>query len=302
MNVLTKYKNGNAEIELYEDGTRIILCGEDELRLDYPLNIDIRVSTACVFGFDPATNKTVCGFCHESSRVDGKECDYSVLRQKLEGLPCGIELAIGCNELTDELYGFLAWCKLEGFVCNLTINQGHVKRDWFKLRRAIICGYVHGLGISYRPKLKWSLPKEVIEYPHTVLHCIVGVDYITDILKLKDRGVRKILCLGEKDFGFNAGKVDLTGQSHKEWYWWIMKAVNTFDVVSFDNLALEQLNMKRFFTGEHWNEFYQGEHSMYINAVEGYYAPSSRSDKYTSWNELKMQDYYGTVHHIRQQA
>lgn len=107
-----------------------------------------------------------------------------------------------------------------------------------------------------------------------------------------ERGVKKVLVLGEKNFGFNEGKVDLTTQSHKEWYWNVRKLFDTFNVVSFDNLALEQLNIKRFFPADKYEEFNQGEHSFYINAVDGYFAPSSRSSDKTDWNETTIQNYF----------
>ena len=51
-----RYKNGNASVEILENGTRIVEY-EDSLNLDYPLNIDIRVSTQCSFGYNPKTKK-----------------------------------------------------------------------------------------------------------------------------------------------------------------------------------------------------------------------------------------------------
>lgn len=43
---MIRYKNGNSSIVLKRDGTRVIEF-EDELKLEYPLNLDIRVSTEC---------------------------------------------------------------------------------------------------------------------------------------------------------------------------------------------------------------------------------------------------------------
>lgn len=291
MSVISRYQNGNAGVRLYEDGTRVIQF-DGNLQLDYPLNIDIRVSTSCSFGFNPSTGKCGCGFCHESSVVNGKECDYSQLKQKLRYMPRGIELAIGSNEFTQGLYDFLLWCKYRGFISNITINQGHIKRDRVLLNQGIVYGLINGLGVSYRSNMKWDIPDSILDYTNTVFHVIAGIDSIEDVMKLKDRGVKKILVLGEKDFGFNSGRVNLMSQSHKEWYWWIHKLFDTFDVVSFDNLALEQLNIKRFFTQDKWDEFNQGEHSFYINAVEGYFAPSSRSDDKTDWNLFSIPEYF----------
>jgi len=291
MNKVATYQNGNAGIELFEDGTRIIQF-EDNLKLDYPLNIDIRVSTKCAFGFNPSTGKSFCSFCHESATTDGKECDFEILKDKLKGLPEGIELAIGSNELSEKLHNFLIWCHYQGFICNLTINQGHIKRDILRLASVIEKNYIKGLGISYRSELKFDIPKYILEYSNTVFHVISGIDTYQDIEDLSTKGVKKILILGEKDFGFNQGKVNLTSKTHKEWYWWVHKLFSKFEVVSFDNLALEQLNIKRFFTNENWEVFNNGEHSFYINAVNQYFSPSSRNPNKTSWDNLTIQDYF----------
>jgi hypothetical protein len=284
-----QYTNGNAIINIDDNGTRIIEFDND-LKLDFPLNLDIRVSTSCSFA-----NNICKNFCHESAVVNGKDCDYELLKSKLFGLPQGIELAIGCNHFTQNLYDFLQWCYEQNYICNLTINQGHVKRDFDLIEKAIENNFVKGLGISYRNKLKFDLPESILNYKNTVFHVISGIDTFNDILLLKDKGVKKLLILGEKDFGYNSNKVDLQSQNHKEWYWWIGKLFNEFEVVSFDNLALEQLNIKRFFTNDSWDIFNQGEESFYIDAVHQTFAPSSRSSNKVNWNNFTIQEYFKTL-------
>lgn len=291
---MIQYQNGNSTIELSNDGTRVITY-DDTLQLQYPLNIDIRVSTKCAFGYNPKTGKAVCDFCHESARTDGTECDYQSLQHKLIGLPKGIELAVGANQLTQDLYDFIDWCDGNGYVVNLTLNQGHIKRDQEMVKKCYSKGIIKGLGISYRSSLKWDIPQFVLDNPNTVFHVIAGIDEIGEVLSLKDKGVKKILVLGEKNFGFNEGKVDLSTKKHKEWLWFISKLFTTFDVTSFDNLGLEQLRVKRFFKDEMWEEFNQGEHSFYINAVDNYFAPSSRSNKKTNWNEVSIEEYFNQL-------
>lgn len=291
---MIQYQNGNSFVELHHDGTRVISY-EDTLQLEYPLNIDIRVSTKCAFGLDPKTGLSFCDFCHESARTDGDECDYKELQNILYGLPKGIELAIGANEVTVNLCGFIYWCKEQGYVVNLTINQGHIKRDEVTLNTLIKDGLIKGLGISYRSSLNWRIPQSILDYENTVVHVIAGIDSIVDVLSLRDKGVKKVLVLGEKDFGFNSGKVDLTTKEHKEWYWWIGKMFNTFEVTSFDNLALEQLDIRRFFEDDKWEVFNQGEHSFYINAVDKFFAPSSRSKLSTDWNRFTVKEYYQLI-------
>lgn len=292
--IITSYKNGNAVVTLYNNGTRIIDYKEP-LDLEYPLNIDIKVSNKCAFGYNPKTKKAFCTFCHESARTDGQECDYLELQNKLKSLPKGIELAIGSNTLTKNLVEFLEWCKDQDFICNLTINQGHINRDLELLRYCIHNSLIKGLGISYRSELKLTVPKEILNYPNTVFHVITGIDNYYDIRNLKKLGVNKILVLGEKDFGFNIGNVNLESQSHKIWYYRIRELFDTFDVVSFDNLAIEQLNIKRFFTSSDWPIFNQGEESFYIDAVKKVFKPSSRSNSETNWNNISIKKYFNEL-------
>lgn len=291
MILLKNFINGNSEVNIYDDGTRVINY-EDDLKLDYPLNIDIRVSSKCAFGYNPVTNTAFCGFCHESARTDGTETDYIVLKKMLGVIPPGIELAIGANNLTPELYSFLEWCSGYGFIVNLTINQGHLNRDLKMIESCIENNLIKGLGISYRSTLKWTVPQSILDYPNTVFHVIIGIDNIIDVIGLSMKGVRKVLCLGEKDFGFNKGNVDLTTKNHKEWFWWIMKLHDIFGVVSFDNLALQQLNMRRYFSQENWDVFNQNENSFYIDSVNGILSPSSRSDDKTDWMEMSLVEYF----------
>jgi hypothetical protein len=291
--VIAQYKNGNADITITKDGTREIEY-EDILKLEYPLNIDIRVSTRCSFGMNPKTGKAFCDFCHESATTNGKECDYEELKGKLSGLPAGIELAIGGNIITDELMEFCEWSTEQGYIVNLTVNQGHVATYQLQLDELINNGYIKGLGISYRRSLeKDNVPERFKRYEHTVLHVIAGIDDIKHILDYTS--YKKVLVLGEKDFGLNSGKVNLASREHKEWLWWIHKMFGVFDVVSFDNLALKQLNIKRFFIDENWEVFNQNEHSFYIDAVNKILAPSSRSSERTNWDEYSLKDYFKKI-------
>jgi len=292
---LATYQNGNAIIEIHNDGTRVITTPDSSFNFEYPLNIDIRVSTKCSFGRNPETGKGFCDFCHESAKTDGIECDYKALMVKLEGLPKGIELAIGCNELTPDLYEFILWCSLQEYIVNLTVNQGHIMRDFYALKHLVETGFIKGLGVSYRSSLNFVVPEFILEYPNTVFHVIEGIDTFEDVLALKDKGVKKLLILGEKDFGFNEGKVNMDSKLHLQWFWWVKQLFHEFEVVSFDNLALEHLMIKRFLTDEQWEEFNQGEHSFYINAVDQTFSPSSRCSMKLPWNNFTVQEFFKLI-------
>lgn len=288
--MLFKYTNGNATVQIDEDGTRTIEY-DGALKLEYPLNMDIRVQTICPLGYNPKTGKAICEFCHESATTDGTECDYDALLNKLSDLPKGIELAIGCNIFTDGLYKFLKECYNRGYICNLTVNQLSIKKYEKMLMNAIYNNYVKGVGLSYRSFADYNIPQFFKDYDSTVVHVIAGIDDIDEVMKLD---AKKILVLGEKDFGFNKGKVDLTSQNHRKWFMYIRKLFDIFDVVSFDNLALDQLNIKRFLPDAEYEKFYQGEHSFYINAVTQTFSRSSRSAETVSW-DISIPEYFKTI-------
>lgn len=275
-----KYTNGNANIWLeLRDGTRIIEYPDNEpLTLDTPLNIDIRVSTQCPYGYDANTKQSTCAFCHESALVNGQECHYGILQQVLidANLPRGTEIAIGVNEVTRDLIQFVKNLWKLGLVVNITMNERYIT-EFGDTGLKQLLPYVFGLGISYRSLQGClSLPDWIADYPHTVIHVINGIDNFDDVKELSVK-YHKLLVLGEKDFGFNRGKVNLNTEQHKQWKSNIMQLTKIFDIVSFDNLGLQQLEIRGKITDEEYKSFYQGEHSMYINAVEQYFAPSSRT-------------------------
>lgn len=291
-----KYRNGNAVVTLdLRDGTRIIEYPDNEpLTLETPLNIDIRVSTQCPYGYNMETQKSTCAFCHESALVSGVECHYGILQKILMDakLPRGTEIALGVNEVTDNLIQFVKNLYRIGLVVNITMNERYIT-EFGDTRLKEMMPYVFGLGISYRSLQGClSLPDWIADYPHTVIHVINGIDDFDDI---KELGIkyRKLLVLGEKDFGFNRGKVNLDTPRHKQWKSNIMQLTKIFDIVSFDNLGLQQLEIRGKITDEEYKSFYQGEHSIYINAVEQYFAPSSRTrNNIKHFGETDLRSYF----------
>ena len=295
------YKNGNATISIDTDGTRIIQYPSNEkLKLEYPLNIDIRLSNRCPLGFNPKTGKAVCTFCHESARTDGVVGDIERLKNILDNqLPkdFAIELAVGVNEMLPEIADFFAWATKRGFIINATVNQLTVSSN--RQSTQYVTQLIQGLGLSFRNVDTFTkVPKEIIKYGNTVVHVIAGIDDIEEVKKLATLGVKKVLVLGEKEFGFNVNSFHNTEriQNRKVWLWKIHELFKLFDVVSFDNLALEQLKVKRFFLDEKdWNTTYQGEHSFYINVVDGYFAPSSRSYYKVGFDKATIQSFFKEV-------
>ena len=78
---------------------------------------------------------------------------------------------------------------------------------------------------------------------------------------------------------------------------WLKKNIENiiehFKVVSFDNLAIEQLNVKQLLSEEEWEEFYMGDDSeftYYIDMVEKKFAKSSTAPMNERYNLLDSVD------------
>ena len=109
---------------------------------------------------------------------------------------------------------------------------------------------------------------------------------------MRDLGVKKILILGYKIFRrgehlyeVDSSNINLRGIALKKWLPDILK-YKWFEVVSFDNLALKQLDVKSLLSEKEWNQFYMGDDglegeqtsaSMFIDMVERKFAKNSCS-------------------------
>ena len=116
-NLLKKYQNGNYEVRIYHDGSKIRLTKAEEFSPLFPESIDLKITNYCDLG---------CKMCHEKSSLDGKHALLNHLF--LDTLCAGTELAIGGgNPLAHpDLKAFLIRMKSQGVICNLTVNVIHL--------------------------------------------------------------------------------------------------------------------------------------------------------------------------------
>lgn len=296
MNKLYEYVNGNYTVKIYEDGTKVRETEADEFISEFPENIDIKITDKCDLG---------CAFCHENSTLDGDNANFN--HEFLWSLREGTELAIGGGNVfeNEQLTDFLGFCKQRGIIANLTINQSHA----FNSSRLGGIEYIdsdleglqdrnllNGIGISFNGDSKslnrfydWAnTPDEYrrdgisrLNTNNIVIHVINGVHSFEDIMSIADKD-RKILILGYKDVrrGVEFRKFENNNiiSNQKSIYDNIHKILNAFKVVSFDNLAIEQLEMRRCMTSEQWEEFYMGKdasHTMYIDLVKEEFSMNS---------------------------
>lgn len=94
MTIIKQYVNGNVNVTLYDDGTKVREW-EGVQKVEFPESIDVKITDYCLMG---------CKFCYEMSTRKGKHGDLETLKTKLSSLPSGIELAIGGGNPLDH-YG-----------------------------------------------------------------------------------------------------------------------------------------------------------------------------------------------------
>lgn len=298
------YVNGNYIVSIYEDGTKIRETTDDFFRPKFPESCDVKITNFCDLGSD-ARNE--CAFCHEKSNLKGVHGDLDFVANAWNGLPGGVELAVGGgNPLSHpEFSGFAKHMTKSRFIINLTMNQIHLaqKRYVDMARKLVSDGDICGLGISARINSENDIDNLISlsnEFSNSVIHVIAGLDDFESILSFCRRANNpKILVLGYKIFGngrpFYKGNKNNINKNKLTWKNRLAELINISSskggVISFDNLAISQLNVRRLLSKEQWNIFYQGydgSFTFYLDAVTKTFAKSSTSvERYQALSSAK---------------
>lgn len=272
MELLGMYKNGNTINKIFSDGTRICETEEDEFRFDFARNMDIKICDRCSMS---------CKFCHEGSTPNGKLGD--ILNEKfINTLHPYQEVALGGGNVLEhpDLIPFLEKLSELKVITNITLNQYHFEQNLELVDMLFNKKLIYGLGISLMHPTKQFI-ENVKKYPNIVIHVINGILSPSDVFALENNRL-KMLILGYKHLRrgndyFESEMEDI--MSKQQWLYSNLESVlNKFEVVSFDNLAIEQLNVNRLLTEKEWEEFYQGDDgssTYYIDMVERKFARSS---------------------------
>ena len=286
--LLNEYKNGNATVQIFEDGTRITEWPDDEkINLDFPLSIDFKITNWC---------DQMCPMCHEMSNPEGKHGDIMNL-DFIDSLKAGTEIAIGGGKVTShpQLKEFLQKLKKQGVIPSITVHQNEFVDKVGLINELIDENLIYGIGVSFlKPfDLLW---KAVGDNDNAVVHLIAGI-HGKDVFDYLSQFNCKILILGYKNWGRGANllKNENFNKDIQNKINWLKenlsRYMSKFKVISFDNLALKQLDVKNNLTEEQWKEFYQGDDgtmTMYVDGVKQEFAKTSTSP--TRYNLLNNID------------
>ena len=277
--ILGEYDNGNYHVTIYEDGTKVRETFDEdatEFIAEYPECMDVKITNRCEKG---------CSWCHENSTSDGEHGE--ILTAKFwDTLKPYTEIAIGGGNPLEhpDLVTFLIKLKNLKLIPNMTVNQTHFMENWALLKFLCEEKLIYGLGVSLVEANDKFIAK-VKEFPNAVIHIINGVVTKEQLDKMADNNL-KVLILGYKNFRrgvkYYADFSENVEKNKKMLYDYLEEMLTKFHVVSFDNLALEQLEVKRLLTEEEWNEFYMGndgKYTMYIDLVKEQFALCSVAEE-----------------------
>lgn len=273
-----QYWNGNGYCELNKkNGTMITTVLTDEpFKAEFPLNMDVHTSDRCIMG---------CEFCYANCTKEGKHADIKGLiadtNSFIYSIHEGTELALNGNEpIHPDMELLLQFCKDRNIIANLTVNEVTLLTHTEQLENWLDNGLIHGIGIS--PKLfSDDMIKFCQKHPTAVLHTIAGVTTPDEFKTIMDKDL-KVLVLGYKTFGRGIEYILNESETISDNTNWlqnnIQDFVKHFKVVSFDNLAVTQLNVKAWLSEEQWETFYRGDdgnHTLFVDLVNMSFAKNS---------------------------
>lgn len=276
------YQNGNYTVKInLNDGTKIRENNLNTLEPSTIESFDMKITNWC---------DMYCPFCHEDSNMLGKHADLKFDGTFLSKLHPYTEIAIGGgNPLAHpDLEKFLKECKKHRFLPSITVNQHHFMMNICEIQNLANRNLIYGVGVSFVEPSK-SFFDILQHFNNAVVHTIAGINSVDDYRAMKDKGL-KVLILGYKQIRrgerlYESLSDEIQAKISD------LKAIvrqmideSWFEVLSFDNLALEQLGIKEILPQETWEQFYMGDDgrdgafdsaTMFVDMVERKFAKNS---------------------------
>lgn len=290
-----RYKNGNYIVTFFKDGTKMRHTEDDEFVPKFAENCDVKITDKCSQG---------CPFCYEGCTKEGKHADLFKF-PFITSLHPYTELALNGNDLDHpQIVDFLEFLKTKKIFANITVNQNQFFKNYDRLKEWSEKQLVYGIGVSLVSATD-ELVEKMQSLPNTVLHTIVGILSQKDIEKLSDKGM-KLLLLGYKMRGrgvdYQPTHTDYISEATKYVYDHLEEMTKHFEVVSFDNLAIEQLKVQRILSEEEWNEFYMGDDggfTFYIDMVKGTFSKNSIAEDRYPIGDMTVDEMFQFIQNLK---
>lgn len=273
-----KYVNGNYTVFLNtKNGTKIRYNDKEYFDPDRPESMDVKISNDCEHS---------CPYCHEGSYFGGELAELENVKQFASTIPPYTEIALGGGNLLKNIDHTTACLKIfkeHNAIVSITVRQwdfihsNKVIKEWYDNK------LIYGIGVSLTNAYDERLWNLYYEYKTCILHTIAGILTPDDIASLISHNAR-VLILGYKQIrrGYNyfsnyESSINFNIDILKQL---IPRMIKECEVCSFDNLALQQLNVKSLIDRDTWNTYYMGDDgttTFYVDLVSMEYAKSSTS-------------------------
>ena len=238
---------------------------------EFPESIDCTITNKCTLG---------CQYCYAGCTPDGEEADVRNAKF-FDTLKPYTEIALQVNELDHpDLMWLLDKLRKQNVIVNITVNEAHFMEKREIIKKLVEHDLVKGIGVSYW-YISHDFVEEVKKYPNAVLHVINGLTSNKLLEPLYNKNF-KILILGYKEIGrgidYKEERSEFLNENQRWLYNNIPLLLSRFKLLSFDNLALEQLNIKRFLSKKAWDDFYMGDdgdYTFFIDLVNKRFGQSS---------------------------
>lgn len=290
------YKNGNYVVCIMDDGTKIRKTNEDSFVPAFAENTDVKLTSKCSLG---------CSFCFEGCTADGKHADLFKYNF-INSLHPYTEMALNGNDMDHpDLEKFLIFLKEKKVFANITVHQKQFMNNYETLKHYSENKLIYGIGVSYNHYDEEFISK-VKEFPNVVLHTINGILTETDIKQLKGNNL-KVLILGFKKLRRGKTYFDSHTEEYSKNSDYLYDNLPTiindgwFKLVSFDNLAIKQLDVKRLLPEDKWEEFYMGDdgnYTFYIDMVDGKFARNSLSQERYDIGDKTIDEMFNEIRNV----
>lgn len=296
--LLAQYQNGNYMVYLFDDGTKVRETEGNDFIPMFSENTDVCITKKCCnLGPDGIINN--CKFCYEGCTPNGKHGRINYYF--LDTLHAGTEVALNGNDMDHpQLDELLHKLREKGVFANITVSKNQFLRNYEKIIDYQRKELLYGIGISAN-----SFDDEFIKMlkgvKNSVVHTIAGICTFGEYKKLFGHLV-KVLVLGYKNRGRG---VEYLKKNNSDIYNNIQElndnlrevAKNVL-VLSFDNLAIEQLQNIHAVVGEDWDTFYMGDdgnYTFYIDLVAGTFAKNSCIDERFPIGDKSIDDMFNFI-------
>ncbi|MBP5594607.1 MAG: hypothetical protein J6Y02_04430 [Pseudobutyrivibrio sp.] len=284
--ILGTYTNGNYRVKIYNDGTKVRMTDADHFSPSFAESMDMKVTDKC---------DGKCSFCYANAYPTGKSIDMQdegVLKF-LDSIHPYTEVAVNLNDMTwNELPVFLKRLSDHKVIVNGTINIRHITQS----NRSTLITWqdndmIKGIGVSILTRQDLEVVPEVMFWlDNAVFHVVCGLideEFINTIIKDERFRKMKLLILGYKAIdgkGYTYFKdnkdriIANTGALRHN----LAKLMDAVDVISFDNLAIDQLDIRSLVDTKAWDRSYmgdEGEFTYYVDMVNKKFAPSSTASE-----------------------